>query len=320
MAPVPTGFVSHVCPPGNADRRLATTAGIGFVCTTPFVPRTLLQRANWLCFADSAHRGPDRPAKLGLFRTIGLLNLPSTRYPSSPKFGFVLHVSPLTAWADCRNWLCSAELPCGRHPGRPRLGLFCIIGPGSQSEPGIGFVCTIGPQLPATRNWLCLTLHTSNLKLLLNWLCLYRQASGHIGFVSHKYSPRRHGEGNRRHVSPGIQNRLCDLCASVVSPCKLGCRASSCLLLPLSNHKSQFINHKSEVLRLGHSVPLSRGGVARIVTEFCARGDPESRVTPCVQRNKEFLVRGVFCLLNCCTNGTRRRGWRRQPGGRDSRA
>jgi hypothetical protein len=102
---------------------------IGFVCTTPFVPRTLLQRANWLCFAHSAHQGPDRPATLGLFRTIaptelglfvqpasgpaarrgvpvqgcpesaigelglfgtiGLLDLPSPRCLSLPRFGFV---------------------------------------------------------------------------------------------------------------------------------------------------------------------------------------------------------------------------------------
>jgi hypothetical protein len=111
--------------------------------------------------------------ELGLFRTIGLLDLPSPRCLSSPKFGFVWRISPLTPSADCRNWLCSAESPCGPHPGRPRLGLFCIIGPGSQPEPGIGFVCTIGPQLRAARNWLCVTLHTSNLKLLLNWVCLY---------------------------------------------------------------------------------------------------------------------------------------------------
>jgi hypothetical protein len=75
---------------------------------------------NWLCFARSARLAP--------------------RYPSPPKFGFVWHISPSTPPADCRNWLCSAELPCGRHSSRPRLGLFAQRTPGTGGR--TGFVCT----------------------------------------------------------------------------------------------------------------------------------------------------------------------------------
>ncbi len=34
--------------------------------------------------------------------------------------------------------------------------------------------------------------------------------------------------------------------------------------------------------------------VARIVPEFCARGRPKNRATPCAVRNREFLARGVL--------------------------
>ncbi len=49
-------------------------------------------------------------------------------------------------------------------------------------------------------------------------------------------------------------------------------------------------------------MPLPGGRVAGIVPEFCARANPESRVTPCAIIDKEFLARGVFCLPNCRTN------------------
>ena len=45
------------------------------------------------------------------------------------------------------------------------------------------------------------------------------------------------------------------------------------------------------------------GRVARIVPEFCARAEPENCITPGAARKKEFFARGVFYLLNCCTNG-----------------
>jgi hypothetical protein len=53
---------------------------------------------------------------------------------------------------------------------------------------------------------------------------------------------------------------------------------------------------------INHTVPLSRGRVARIVPEFCAPTTPENGATPCARRSKEFLARGAFYLLNCCTN------------------
>jgi hypothetical protein len=49
--------------------------------------------------------------------------------------------------------------------------------------------------------------------------------------------------------------------------------------------------------------PPYRGGVARIVPEFRARGTPEKRITPGAARNRNFLSRGAFYLFNCCTNG-----------------
>ena len=53
---------------------------------------------------------------------------------------------------------------------------------------------------------------------------------------------------------------------------------------------------------INHCVPLSRGRVARIVPEFRARAGPENCITPGVARTREFSARGVFYLLNCCTN------------------
>jgi hypothetical protein len=49
------------------------------------------------------------------------------------------------------------------------------------------------------------------------------------------------------------------------------------------------------------------GRVARTLTEFCARVTPPDRVTPCACCNKGFLARGMFYLLNCCTNVAVRR-------------
>jgi len=81
--------------------------------------------------------------------------------------------------------------------------------------------------------------------------------------------------------------RLAWTCASVVL-----------IFLLLSNHKSQFMNHKSE------GVPLPVGRVAGIVPEFWARGRRQNPVTPCARRNRRFFARGVFYLFNCCTDGT----------------
>jgi hypothetical protein len=69
----------------------------------------------------------------------------------------------------------------------------------------------------------------------------------------------------------------------------------------IASLQSKIIHHTSEAAS-NRDVPLSRGGVARIVPEFCARARPEKHVTPGAARNKEFLARGVFHLFNCCTN------------------
>jgi hypothetical protein len=50
------------------------------------------------------------------------------------------------------------------------------------------------------------------------------------------------------------------------------------------------------------TVPLPMLRVAQIVPKFCARGAPKNGATPCAGRNKEFFARGVFYLLDCCTN------------------
>ena len=54
-----------------------------------------------------------------------------------------------------------------------------------------------------------------------------------------------------------------------------------------ANHKSYSIIRKPEL-------PLPMLRVARIVPEFRARAARRTRATPCSQRNKEFLARGVF--------------------------
>ncbi len=61
-------------------------------------------------------------------------------------------------------------------------------------------------------------------------------------------------------------------------------------------------NHQSQGSASDQSLPLPVGHVARIATKFCASTTLPRRVTPCVQRNKRFFARGVFCLFNCCTN------------------
>ncbi len=50
------------------------------------------------------------------------------------------------------------------------------------------------------------------------------------------------------------------------------------------------------------SVPLPLLRVAQIMPKFCACARHGNRVTPCAQRDKEFLARGVFYLCHCCTN------------------
>ncbi len=107
------------------------------------------------------------------------------------------------------------------------------------------------------------------------------QPTGQIGFVLHNWS-------SRRRLSP-IRNPQSEI------------RNSTRPSPHVSSFRFQITNPRGSAS--GQTVPLSRGRVARIVPEFCASGTPENRVTPCAARNRKFLSRGVFCLLNCCTNG-----------------
>ncbi len=70
---------------------------------------------------------------------------------------------------------------------------------------------------------------------------------------------------------------------------------------------ASYFKHQTSRFKPPTRLPLPMLRVARIVTEFCARARPETPATPCAPRDKEFLARGVFCLFNCCTNGTRER-------------
>ena len=94
-----------------------------------------------------------------------------------------------------------------------------------------------------------------------------------------------------RHVCPAA-------CTDVSLP---PWHALSCLFLPLSNHKSQIISHKSKrPPRTEAPLPLLR--VARCVRNYLTKRSTENRITSCAGRNKKFLPRGVFYLFNCCTN------------------
>jgi hypothetical protein len=66
--------------------------------------------------------------------------------------------------------------------------------------------------------------------------------------------------------------------------------------------RSSIIHHQSQGPPRTRDVPLSRGRVARIVTEFWARTTPQDGATRYANRNKEFLAGGAFYLFNCCTN------------------
>jgi hypothetical protein len=66
---------------------------------------------------------------------------------------------------------------------------------------------------------------------------------------------------------------------------------------------------------INHTVPLSRGRVARIAPEFRARGRPPSHITPCTEGNKKFLARGCFPFSTVAqtvraAQGMEAAGWR----------
>ena len=117
---VPKRNGSRLGPSGNADLRIGTVAGIGFVCTTPSslvpqAPSRPASAANWLCFGEPCERLihhnpfstkhlslPDLRGELALFRTL----------------------------APSRNWLCLYVRTTGSGClGRPlrKLGSFRVF-------------------------------------------------------------------------------------------------------------------------------------------------------------------------------------------------
>jgi hypothetical protein len=125
------GFVWRICPaprvrfPGHPR-----APRFGFVCSRWHLS-SLLNTPNWVCLYNRptllAPRSPAHvaSARIGFVsRDRPLPGAPSLRCPILPKFGFVSHISPSAPPADWRNWLCSAELPCGHHVGHLKLGLF----------------------------------------------------------------------------------------------------------------------------------------------------------------------------------------------------
>jgi hypothetical protein len=144
-----------------------------------------------------------------------------------------------------------------------------------------------------------------------NWVCLYNTrcpASASlalaIGFVWHNYSPAGlSGSGHPRPFpgAPGKSGLFGTVDPPDASP------ASSnwlCSALQTSHFKPKTSSQYSSIIN--HTLPLSRGRVARIVPEFRARTTPRTGATPCVERNKESFARRVFYLFNCCTNDANR--------------
>ncbi len=129
-------------------------------------------------------------------------------------------------------------------------------------------------------------------------------------FAQKRHLPQRTGNSP---VPPGVAGKL----GLFVPPARAG-RGDRPEALPnpqsaIRNRGIGFVSHGGSIAasyfkhRTSHfkppiRLPLPMLRVARVVTEFCARARPESRVTPCAGGNKEFPARGVFYLLNCCTN------------------
>jgi len=107
-----------------------------------------------------------------------------------------------------------------------------------------------------------------------------------------------HGPG-----TPGIGF----VCTTAYRPQTAGYPHLALFRMHVSSFCLQIVNRQSQIQGSApdQSVPLSRGRVARIVPEFCTRTRPLDRATLYVQRNKEFLPCGAFCLFNCCTNVVR---------------
>jgi hypothetical protein len=137
-------------PPGRA--------GIGFVSHI-LLSGALADRRNWVRFAQSPRAGRrqgtagwasrrnsvsnPQSGKLASFRTIGLPDTPSPRYPILPKFGLVLRNCAPGPRSGCSK-LGSFCTFCPRRPrppapipAREKLGLFCILRPRGSGAAGL---------------------------------------------------------------------------------------------------------------------------------------------------------------------------------------
>jgi hypothetical protein len=102
------------------------------------------------------------PAGIGfVWRICPASRVRPPRCPKAPRFGFVSHISPLAPPVDCRNSLCSAELLCGPHPGRPRLGLFVQRTPAPPGKLAL-FVQRTAPGVPRCRPGQLALFYTSH--------------------------------------------------------------------------------------------------------------------------------------------------------------
>jgi hypothetical protein len=297
---------------------------IGFVCTSSpvggptsrnwlrfehFALRALADRPNWVCLAHSVPGGlPPNWVRFACFAP-QYPHLPSPIYPSLPTFGFVWHNRSPDAGQAAPNWVCFAQFAGWASPPDTFQGQ-------------IGFV-------------LHFTLHTSNFELLpigfvwricwaarisfpryppMNWGLSRRAETGFVAgttpgneALSHDRSPPGH-RGPRAPSDPRQRDSTAKYAKYAKGtpnrpPLSRGSRISRSLSSPASSdHQLSIIHHQSQGPPRTRDVPLSRGRVAGIATEFRARGTAGKRVTPGAGRNKEFLARGVFSLFNCCTN------------------
>jgi hypothetical protein len=146
--PPEIGFVWRICP--SRERRSPDRhrgQGLG-----SFVQPAPGPAARLGLFGTIGRSVPRRTTELGLFGAID-----QRRWPGSPDTASVPRFGQLGSFgafrslapaADCRDWLCLAELACGHRPGCPRLGSFGIVGPcPPRCSARLGLFGTIGPWL-----------------------------------------------------------------------------------------------------------------------------------------------------------------------------
>jgi hypothetical protein len=239
--------------------------------------------------APRVDRLPNTPARpsLALFGTFH----PWHRRPTAG-IGFVPPNCPADPTRAAPDWVCLDNGP--RHR---RANWLCLYSGPRPAPPGV-----------VRANWLCLFTATPLLAVGHAKLGLFVQLSpappGELALfvrppgAGPRRQPQAGGSCGNSPLNPQSDNsaeggrRLPGAVPEI--------RTSSAARPRLSSFRFRVINHNSSIIN--HTVPLSRGRVARIVTEFCARTTPETGATPCTQTNNEFFARGVFYLFNRCTN------------------